>query len=462
MRGGQALMSESKTEPRRSALRTNVRSIQITYLNFRSGNVGVVLDVSANGLGFRAVEPLETNELLSFGLSAPGFPHIQLSGQIAWLDESRKRGGLRLTVPVAERPAFQLWQQSQLETRQSTLSPRDADLASQRQPEKKESHTSRNVLSGCLMLVLCVALAEGPHLLAIARRVGDLLPHSGRTVSGATPPAASADLPQNTTRLAQSAPPGAAARAPHSRTKSSLPVRHHDAQLHAPTVSPSPARNPQTRRGPVGVARTTSADSVSSRTALRRTAKASAANANRALRGKGQGVDSRLRFFNARRAQSSARTSALEASRNSPEAPDTAAPSSPIVAEQVEPVKSDPGAAGSKAAFQSLSSAAEPKEEMHPQIPEAAAKLEPCQLVGSVQPTYPKQARKQRVEGDVKLRVVIGTDGAVRSVAPLDGPSLLVAAAIAAARQFHYKPALLNGKPIETIQTVDISFKLKR
>ncbi len=87
--------------------------------------------------------------------------------------------------------------------------------------------------------------------------------------------------------------------------------------------------------------------------------------------------------------------------------------------------------------------------------------IDPCELLHSVQPVYPLKARKLHVEGDVELRVVVGVDGTVRSVGLVSGPSLLVMAAIDAAREFRYRPALLDGKPIETVQTVEMAFKLK-
>ncbi|MGH9572167.1 MAG: TonB family protein [Candidatus Acidiferrales bacterium] len=87
--------------------------------------------------------------------------------------------------------------------------------------------------------------------------------------------------------------------------------------------------------------------------------------------------------------------------------------------------------------------------------------IDPSQLVYSVQPVYPLTAKQLHVEGDVELRIVVGTDGTVQSVGLVSGPPSLVMAAIDAARQFRYKPALLNGKPIETLQTIEMSFKLK-
>lgn len=91
----------------------------------------------------------------------------------------------------------------------------------------------------------------------------------------------------------------------------------------------------------------------------------------------------------------------------------------------------------------------------------ALGHIDPCELVHSVQPVYPDEAKRLHVEGDVQLRVVVGTDGTVQSVGLISGPPLLTAAAIDAAREFRYKPALLNGQPIQTVQTIAMSFNLK-
>ena len=95
-------------------------------------------------------------------------------------------------------------------------------------------------------------------------------------------------------------------------------------------------------------------------------------------------------------------------------------------------------------------------------LPSASpAHMIPGRLIQSVEPLYPRDARALRLEGDVELRVVVGTDGTVRSVKLVSGTPLLAAAAMDAARHFRYSPALLNGQPIETIQTIHMSFRLK-
>src|SRR4029077_4677223 len=70
-------------------------------------------------------------------------------------------------------------------------------------------------------------------------------------------------------------------------------------------------------------------------------------------------------------------------------------------------------------------------------------------MLHRVEPIYPDDARRARVEGSVILQIIIGTDGAVKSLKVLQGPPSLVPAAAAAVRQWRYKPYLLNGKPTE-------------
>jgi periplasmic protein TonB len=100
-------------------------------------------------------------------------------------------------------------------------------------------------------------------------------------------------------------------------------------------------------------------------------------------------------------------------------------------------------------------------EEPRVLAPPSPAHIEACRLIQSVEPVYPLEAKQRRIEGNVELRVVVGTDGTVRSVSLVSGLPLLAPAAIAAAHGFRYSPALLNGQPIETIQTIEMSFKLK-
>ena len=62
---------------------------------------------------------------------------------------------------------------------------------------------------------------------------------------------------------------------------------------------------------------------------------------------------------------------------------------------------------------------------------------------------YTAQARAEGVEGKLKLRLTVGADGSVVKVEIVESVSAeLDAAAIAAARQWRFKPATACGRPI--------------
>ena len=58
-----------------------------------------------------------------------------------------------------------------------------------------------------------------------------------------------------------------------------------------------------------------------------------------------------------------------------------------------------------------------------------------------VQPLYPSLARQTHVEGSVRLEVVIGANGQVRSVKPIGGHPLLINAAQDAVKRWVFEPA---------------------
>lgn len=83
-------------------------------------------------------------------------------------------------------------------------------------------------------------------------------------------------------------------------------------------------------------------------------------------------------------------------------------------------------------------------------------------IVRKVQPEYPEEARKQHVEGAVILKVTANKIGDVVDVQPLKGDPLLVPSAVAAVKQWKYRPYLLNGEPMAFETQVTVSFSLSR
>jgi protein TonB len=82
-------------------------------------------------------------------------------------------------------------------------------------------------------------------------------------------------------------------------------------------------------------------------------------------------------------------------------------------------------------------------------------------LVSEVAAIYPPEAKAAGVQGTIVVRAIIATDGTVQSATLAQGgPDSLAAAAIAAVRQYRYRPYLLNGEPHEVDTTVYVQFRL--
>jgi len=75
-------------------------------------------------------------------------------------------------------------------------------------------------------------------------------------------------------------------------------------------------------------------------------------------------------------------------------------------------------------------------------------------------PFYPVEARKQRIEGSVKLRARVGRTGQILSVTPVSGPDLLTSASVAAVREWRYDPTFVESDPVETMADITIVFRL--
>jgi TonB family protein len=102
------------------------------------------------------------------------------------------------------------------------------------------------------------------------------------------------------------------------------------------------------------------------------------------------------------------------------------------------------------------SSEASATEKPRAQVPaEVMQKL----LVHRVEPVYPAEARKDRLEGTIALDIVIGRDGAVLSMHAINGPDVLARAAMDALRWWKFEPYRINGEPAVVETTVAVEFK---
>lgn len=81
-------------------------------------------------------------------------------------------------------------------------------------------------------------------------------------------------------------------------------------------------------------------------------------------------------------------------------------------------------------------------------------------LIHKVEPVYPILAKTARISGTVVLKAIIDREGNIQDLQLVSGHPMLVANAIAAVKQWHYRPYLLNGQPVEVETTINVIFTL--
>ncbi|HEY9283811.1 MAG TPA: energy transducer TonB, partial [Pyrinomonadaceae bacterium] len=75
-------------------------------------------------------------------------------------------------------------------------------------------------------------------------------------------------------------------------------------------------------------------------------------------------------------------------------------------------------------------------------------------------PLYPERARRAGVAGSVSVEVTIDESGRVISARAVSGPMMLRDAAVLAARQARFTPALISGKPVQMNGVINYNFTL--
>ncbi len=92
---------------------------------------------------------------------------------------------------------------------------------------------------------------------------------------------------------------------------------------------------------------------------------------------------------------------------------------------------------------------------------QAAAKIVPAEILSKPTPIYTDEARTKRIEGEVLLEVVFEASGNLRVVRIVRGLGHgLDDAAVHAAEQIRFKPALKDGQPSDSTAVVHIIFQL--
>jgi TonB family protein len=92
---------------------------------------------------------------------------------------------------------------------------------------------------------------------------------------------------------------------------------------------------------------------------------------------------------------------------------------------------------------------------------ERAARVTAVEILSKPTPAYTDEARRLKIEGDVVLEVEFSAAGGLRVIRTVKGLGHgLDEAAVAAAQQIRFKPALSEGRAVDYRTTIHIVFRL--
>lgn len=106
---------------------------------------------------------------------------------------------------------------------------------------------------------------------------------------------------------------------------------------------------------------------------------------------------------------------------------------------------------------------AQPQQQSTPQEKSTPAEgqMEKAAVTQRTPVTYPKQAKEDKVQGEVVAKVTIDENGSVADVDIVSGHELLREATLESLKQWKFVPARLNGKPVRSQASVEVHFVLK-
>jgi protein TonB len=96
-----------------------------------------------------------------------------------------------------------------------------------------------------------------------------------------------------------------------------------------------------------------------------------------------------------------------------------------------------------------------------PRAVRVGGQLKVPQLVHRVDPEYPELARAARLSAILIMEATVAASGKVQEVTVLRGAPLFDEPAVAAVKQWVYRPLLLNGVPTPFVLTVTLKFTFK-
>jgi TonB family protein len=148
----------------------------------------------------------------------------------------------------------------------------------------------------------------------------------------------------------------------------------------------------------------------------------------------------------------------------SPPPPDPAAPAQPAAppneAQPAQPPQPTQPPQPSEGEASMDSAAAQDKAADKSDKSKSSDKLKKGELIEAPKPSYPEEAKKEKIEGEVTVVITIGHEGNVIYAKAKSGPEQLYGASEAAALKARFKPSLLNGKPVKVSGVMTYNFVL--
>jgi len=136
--------------------------------------------------------------------------------------------------------------------------------------------------------------------------------------------------------------------------------------------------------------------------------------------------------------------------------PDAEAPPEQVIASQEELAQTAPGPASEGEQLV----VAPPDDDALPKFGDYVYVEELPEVITRIPPDYPDLARSAGVDGVVQLQALVGKDGKVKDVKVMKGVEMLNDAAVKAVKQWIFKPALSNNKPVAVWVAVPVRFSL--
>jgi TonB family protein len=118
-----------------------------------------------------------------------------------------------------------------------------------------------------------------------------------------------------------------------------------------------------------------------------------------------------------------------------------------------------PPAESAKPAVQATTPAVTRVSAPPPASIKAGGRAEKAVLLRKTLPVYPPEAARKHISGVVRIAATIGQNGRVKNASAVDGPVLLREAAVKAVQAWQYKPAFLDGKPVDVEAEINVAFK---